>query len=251
MKKVLSILGLILFPIIIMAQSTVQKRHQKVLKNTLKTKELKAQIKNPIYAYGTHKNGINKPFVPFVMGNSEVFLLISNSGYYTVEFNAEMMSNPYGRFRFFDVQNGTQIISIYQNGYLIYKTPIEVVPHARMVLEFTENQGLFLVDILDSDVNNSPIVMSSSEFMNLKRIIKNDYSFDKDKLEIINIQLSYGKFFNTQQIRELVALFSFDDHKLTLLKNVYPNCIDPENYYVLESELSFDSSKRKFRKMLY
>ncbi|PIE50059.1 MAG: hypothetical protein CSA38_05130 [Flavobacteriales bacterium] len=253
MKGILSFLGIVMSVLMFSQIPKGKTKSERKLKNTLNSKALKSQKKNLVYSYGEKRvakrmNNTGRRFGR----SSEVFIEILNSDYYTVELNDEIISSPYGKFRFFEVPSGYQTLSIYNDGYLIYRTYVEVERNARTVLEFIEGEGLFLVGILGINGvgGTMPNIMSPVEFTQFKQMLKNSASFDEDRIQMIKGQLSAGRVFNVYQIRQMVSMFSFDNNRLKILIEILPNCIDPQNYYLLENELSFMSNKRKFRKII-
>jgi hypothetical protein len=78
-------------------------------------------------------------------GYSEVFR-IPEQGMFSVELGDQFISNNSGRFRFFDLPSGRIPVSIYESGYLLYRTTLNVRNNSRLVLDFFTNEGLFLLD---------------------------------------------------------------------------------------------------------
>lgn len=92
------------------------------------------KIKSPNYQW-------NKNY-----GYAEVFLRIPEQGFFTVEVGDQMIGNGSGKYRFFDLQSGKVPVSIYENGFLIYRTTLMLRNNSRMVLDFFTNEGLYLLD---------------------------------------------------------------------------------------------------------
>jgi CheY-specific phosphatase CheX len=44
------------------------------------------------------------------------------------------------------------------------------------------------------------------------------------------------------QIRQLVEVFTFESDKLEMAKFCYDRCVEPQNYYMLNSVFTFESS---------
>lgn len=78
-------------------------------------------------------------------GYAEIFLRIPERGFYTVEVGDQMSANSSGKYRFFDIIPGLVPISVYANGYLLYRTRINVRNNSRLVLDFFSNRGLYLL----------------------------------------------------------------------------------------------------------
>lgn len=203
-------------------------------------------------------------------GYSEVFLRIPERGYFTVEIGDQQITNASGKFRFFDLGSGRNPISIYENGFLIYRTQLRIANNTRMVLDFFTNKGLYLLDSYPvqgqmygfnewDDVWNNPYnnnsgwnnqpnynygnVMNKASFQQFLSMMKRNASFDNNRKEFITQQLKTTQF-TTGQIVLLLKEFSFDNERLEMAKRLYRSCVDRENYYLVTDAFSFESSRR-------
>ncbi|MBK1896947.1 DUF4476 domain-containing protein [Chryseobacterium paridis] len=205
-------------------------------------------------------------------GYAEVFLRIPEQGYFAVEVGDQMISNGSGKYRFFDLQSGRIPISIYDNGFLIYRTTLMVRNNNRLVLDFFTDYGLYLLDSYPvksqsygfndwNDVWNDPYgnhssdwdnsgmgsnfnIMNTDTFNQFFEMLKKNASFDEDKLSFIN-QQTRTTAFTSQQIGSLVKSLSFDKNKLSLAKSLYSKCADREKYFIVYDAFDFESSKRE------
>lgn len=210
-------------------------------------------------------------------GYSEVFLRIPENGYFTVKVGDQVMSNGAGKYRFFDLGAGRIPLSIYANGYLVYKTQLNVPNNSRMVLDFFTRQGLYLLDTYPvkgqmygfnqwDDVWNNPYnnggynnqpsnpnaygnVMDNASFSQFLNAYRKNANFDKDRREFILAQVRNTRF-TTEQIMALLKPFSFDDVRLEMAKTLYRSCVDQPNYYRVADVFSFESGKRDLRAFL-
>lgn len=212
-------------------------------------------------------------------GNSEVFLRIPQNGNYAVEIGDQFMSNPTGKFRFFELRSGNVPISIYENNYLIYRTKVNVRNSTRLVLDFFPNQGLYLLGNYPvqnqsyginewDDVWNNPYgnqndnwngnngngnnyanVMNNQEFVTFLTALKRNASFDKDKITIIS-SIARNTNFTSSQVQTLIKAMSFDDNRLEVAKQLYQNCVDRRNYYIVNEAFDFDSGRRKLNEYI-
>lgn len=212
------------------------------------------KIKSPNYQW-------NKNY-----GYAEVFLRIPEQGFFTVEVGDQMIANGSGKYRFFDLQSGRVPVSIYENGFLIYRTTLMLRNNGRMVLDFFTNEGLYLLDSYPvqgqygfndwNDVWNNPYgsnsgnwnnagnVMDNATFRQFFEMLKRNESFDDGKVAMINQQMR-NTMFTAVQIRDLVKSLSFDKNKLTLAKSMYRNCADKNKYFVVYDAFDFENSKRE------
>ncbi|WP_300671280.1 DUF4476 domain-containing protein [Soonwooa sp.] len=211
-------------------------------------------------------------------GYSEVFLRIPENGYFTVEVGDQVISNASGKYRFFDLSSGKIPVSIYTNGYLIYRTQLKVANNSRMVLDFFTNKGLYLLDSYPvegqmygfnewDDVWNNPYnsnsgwnqpsfpnsnisgVMSSQLFQQFYKAMLKNAAFDKDKKEFI-LQQVRTTYFTSNQIAMLIKPFSFDSSRLEMAKILYKNCVDKNQYFVVGDAFDFETGRRDLIKFI-
>lgn len=199
-------------------------------------------------------------------GYAEVFLRIPEQGFFTIEVGDQMMANGSGKYRFFDLSSGRMPISIYENGFLIYRTTLMLRNNSRIVLDFFTNEGLYLLDSYPvqgqygfndwNDVWNNPYgnqpgdgynqgnVMDDNSFRQFYDMMMRNESFDDGKITMINQQMR-TTMFTSVQIRDLVKAISFDNKKLALAKSMYRNCVDKNRYFMVYDAFDFESSKRE------
>ncbi len=199
-------------------------------------------------------------------GYAEVFLRIPEQGFFTVEVGDQMIANGSGKYRFFDLSSGGIPLSIYENGFLIYRTTLMLRNNNRMVLDFFTNEGLYLLDSYPlqnqygfndwNDIWNNPYgnqpgggyyngnAMDNNSFRHFFDTMMQNERFDDGKLTMINQQMRVSMF-TAAQIRDLVKEIRFDDKKLALAKSIYRNCVDREHYIVVTDAFDFESSRRE------
>ena len=201
-------------------------------------------------------------------GYSEVFLRIPERGYFTVEVGDQMMSNTSGKFRFFDLPAGRIPVSVYENGYLLYRTSLNVRNNSRMILDFFTDYGLYLLDTVPvrnqvygfnewDDVWNNPYgnnsgnwndgyfgnVMSNQEFSAFMNALNRNTNFDNDKTRFIS-QQSVSTAFTSRQIYGMLKTYSFDNERLKIAKQLYNKCVDRQNFYLVYDAFDFEKNKR-------
>ncbi len=251
--------------LIILALSSIsifaQNKTRQLLKNEAIKSERSVEKSVSAYHYGNDRVNYSR------RGDSEVFLQISEGGYFTVEIGNQMMSTPYGKFRFFEVNSGRNVLSIYKNGFLIYRTRISVPVSSRMILSLSYN-SLYLMDVyhihnqndvwiddvcIDDSYNGNfgygRLEMNAQEFTLFKGRLES-INFDKDRIDLIEMQLSTGTEFRAIQIREMLKTFDFEKAKLRIAKKLYLHCIDTRNYYLVMDEFDFSSSKRELNRFI-
>lgn len=204
-------------------------------------------------------------------GYAEVFLRIPEMGYFTVELGDQAISNNSGKYRFFDLQSGRVPISIYDNGFLIYRTTLQLQNNNRLVLDFFTNNGLYLLDSYPvqsesygfndwNDVWNNPYGNQSGNWSNFGNVMDNNTfrqfflmfdkePFDDGKIAMINQQMSNSQF-TSEQIRDLVKSVNFDKNKIMLAKSMYKRCVDKNRYFLVSDAFDYESSKRELREFI-
>ena len=74
-----------------------------------------------------------------------------------------------------------------------------------------------------------------------------DASFEETKLSTAK-QIISGNCLYASQIAEMCRLFGFENTKLDFAKAAYRRCIDPQNYFKVNSVFDFDASKTELSK---
>lgn len=226
---------------------------------------------NSVFRNPNNQNNQNRrPKNPGYLWNSnygyaEVFLRIPEQGYFSVELADQMMANNSGKFRFFDLPAGRIPISIYENGFLRYRTTLNIRNNSRLVLDFFTDEGLYLLDSYPlqngyygfNDWNdlwnnpyansggniNYPNVMNNQDFAQFMSAMKENAWFDDKKIDFINQQGRHAKF-TSEQISVLVKDLSFDKNKLALAKSLFFKCVNKHKYFIVGDALDFESSRR-------
>ena len=202
---------------------------------------------------------------PAPYGYSEVFLRIADSGFFTVTLGDQQISGPTGKFRFFDVRSGAVPMSIYLNGFLIYRTTITAQQNSRTVLDYFVQYGLYELAVYPidkqwyggewNDIWNNPYQAGShlsvaphvpvmpeevfADFYNSYRKL----NFDKERIAFINQQRNTA--YTCAQIKQLLRVFDFDNNKVEMGKQLYDLCADKGNFFTIYDIFTFDSYKRQ------
>jgi hypothetical protein len=163
---------------------------------------------------------------------------------------------------------GNYTLKIYldsRRGQTILNERIRITSQRRSIINIQRN-GQFSMRtgadqnsiVLNTDYNNrypqnGPIIynqqpLSNYEFAELSAALKKA-PFDKDKLNILSVSSAHS-FFYTDQIREIMKIFSFDDGRLDCAKILSSRTIDPQNLYSLADAFSFISTRDKFYEYL-
>jgi hypothetical protein len=173
-----------------------------------------------------------------------------------------------------NLKNGNRIVKIFRagndrnrfngnnrnNGYqLVYNSSVFVKPqyHVDITINrfgkaFVDEQminGGYNDDDDDWGVDNndqyydrsSRRAMDNNAFQQLKQSIANE-SFDNTRLKVAK-QVVSTNYFNAAQVKDLLALFSFENNKLELAKYAYDYTVDKGNYFMVNDAFSYSSSK--------
>ena len=202
---------------------------------------------------------------PAPYGYSEVFLRIPDRGFFTVTLGDQQISGATGKFRFFDVRSGSVPMSIYLNGFLIYRTTIVAHQNSRTVLDYFVEYGLYELAVYPvdkqwyggewNDIWNDPYragshlatdprvpVMPEEVFANFYNSYRK-LTFDKERIAFINQQRNTA--YTCAQIKQLLCVFDFDNNKVEMGKQLYDLCADKGNFFTIYDIFTFDSYKRQ------
>lgn len=92
---------------------------------------------------------------------------------------------------------------------------------------------------VDSYMDIQP--MSDYDFQQAKKAIRDEW-FDEGR-EVIARQIIDLNFLTTKQVKEILNFFTFDKKRLSIAKYAYAKCVDKQNYYQVNSVLTYSSSK--------
>ncbi|MCH8553837.1 MAG: DUF4476 domain-containing protein [Schleiferiaceae bacterium] len=85
--------------------------------------------------------------------------------------------------------------------------------------------------------------MSEADFKPALRAIANQ-SFEDGRLSVAR-QLISASCISTEQIKEIIALFSFEKTRLDFAKEAWHKTTDPQRYFLLNDSFSFSSSTKE------
>jgi hypothetical protein len=87
---------------------------------------------------------------------------------------------------------------------------------------------------------NGSRIMSDRDFRDFKKLIT-ERTFESTKLSMAKNVIDIN-FFSTDQLREILGLFTFESGKLEIAKYTYSNTVDKNNYFRLFDLFTFESS---------
>lgn len=203
---------------------------------------------------------------------AEFFLEIPDRGNYTVYVDDQFSGSANGRFRFFDVEPGRNLVTIQSNGKQVFKDYIFLNPGSRNISSFSRNgrlrllanmpiyrNGQYALDNWNGELYENRHEqgkpgryygreMSSSDFGRFLDQVKRE-PFEDGRQKLIRSALRDNRI-SVNQLAELLKQFSFDDRKLEVAMDSYESIANPSNFYLLREEFAFLSSKDKFDKFL-
>ncbi len=87
-------------------------------------------------------------------------------------------------------------------------------------------------------------LLTQRDMSDLKQRV-DDRITDTDKMKLMQSVLE-SRYYTTEQVRELMRWLSFESSKLDFAKWAYKNVTDRKNYWKLDNEFTFSSSKDEF-----
>lgn len=91
-------------------------------------------------------------------------------------------------------------------------------------------------------------VMKDREFESVKESIRKEW-FEANRLQSTKFIIDKNNF-TTRQVTELMQLFTFENNKLEVAKYAYNKTVDKRNYYLVNEELTFNSSKEELARYI-
>lgn len=83
-------------------------------------------------------------------------------------------------------------------------------------------------------------VMKEENFKELKQDI-NNRSFESTNITVLKTAAEKN-YFSSEQVKELLGFFTFEDSKLDIAKSLYTRVCDKKNFFKVYSAFNFDSS---------
>ena len=120
---------------------------------------------------------------------------------------------------------------------------------AKNILIETYNLVLAIpLPIPPTPVVEGPFPISDKEFNQLLQSIREE-SFEENQLSIIEISSKYN-YFTVNQVVKVINELTYSSGKLSALKLLYPNVVDPENAHIIINAFTYSSDKEKAREII-
>lgn len=83
--------------------------------------------------------------------------------------------------------------------------------------------------------------MDNRDFNQAKETLRNEW-FENTRVTSAK-QIISANYFTSQQVKELLQLFTFENNKLELAKLAYSRSTDRNNYYLVNDVFTYSNSK--------
>ena len=90
--------------------------------------------------------------------------------------------------------------------------------------------------------------MNGREFEVLKESLRKEW-FEANRLISVRFIIDKNNF-TTQQVKELMLLFTFEKNRLEIARYAYSKTVDKKNYYLVNEVLTFSSSKDELARFI-
>lgn len=186
-------------------------------------------------------------------GSSTVELSIEDFGNYTMEINGSRYPVRNGVVILDNVKPGRYNLSILTHDNsnrgsqyrtrVVYQDRISVPSNSVVIDRFDRRFGMRVrTEPLRRSANlrgaNCEVMHPQAHAALVNAIIASP--FDNSRLSMAKAALTYNVM-STRQVRDLMRQLTFDRNKLDLAKFALDHCVDPQNYYLLANEFTFDS----------
>lgn len=190
----------------------------------------------------------------FIMQDNAITISNLSEGYHDVKIFSEKRKDRNSDIRSFDFNRGSRAELIYSNSiYLKRGIHLDITVN-RFGKVLTDERRMDRTDDFDDEdgyYNNGNTgwnggrdnAVNSREFETLKFSLKKEW-FENSRLTIAQMAIDKNRF-TTQQVKELMQLFAFENNRLEIAKSAYRKTVDKENYYQLNDALFFSSKKQE------
>lgn len=201
----------------------------------------------------------------------ESVLNLNTTGYsvYSVQIDNSQLTYPGNTFHFEDLIPGRHSIAIYKVNRtfsnkvrLVYSSYIDIPVNSIVDATFKHN-GNFLINSIIAympvAIPEQPVyasyghqtcqgpgggpvnyAMTEGEFCEFISTLKH-LNFDSSRLQVAR-QITSTRYLTTDQVVQIMDLFSFDSSRLDFAKFAYSRTVDKNNYFKTYNLLAFDSS---------
>jgi hypothetical protein len=201
----------------------------------------------------------------FIPGNT-VTLDYLNEGYHNVRVFREIIRNDFGK------DHGRSDERLGRYDQIIFSTSVYLDKKSRTDVTINSSGKVFVDsyqigsevdwyntdDKVGSDNNGNTIgsgwgyrsgkLMTEREFQIAKDAIRNEW-FEQSRLTLAKTIMDKN-YFTTQQVKEMMLLFTFENNRMEIAKYGYRKTVDNNNYYLLNDALTFNSTKDELARFI-
>ncbi|HMK17048.1 MAG TPA: DUF4476 domain-containing protein [Chitinophagaceae bacterium] len=96
--------------------------------------------------------------------------------------------------------------------------------------------------------NNYSRAMTNNDFDQAKESLRREW-FENTRLETAK-QVIDRNFFTSQQVKEMVLLFTFENNRLDIAKYAFGKTVDKGNYFVVNDAFTFNNNKEALKEYI-
>ncbi|MEO7983629.1 MAG: DUF4476 domain-containing protein [Bacteroidota bacterium] len=189
---------------------------------------------------------------PFSMKNNSLTLSYLQEGRHNVKIYRDKKRNGFGFGKREDV--------IYQSNIFLKKGFHLDIMVNRFGKVMTDEH---LIDVNDDWYNdsddsydsnnggwsgNNSNIMNARDFETVKDQLRKEW-FENNRMISVKVIIDKSNF-TTQQVKELMLLFTFEQNRLEVAEHAYCKTVDQQNYFQLNEVLSFTSSKEDLARFI-
>jgi len=96
--------------------------------------------------------------------------------------------------------------------------------------------------------NNYSQAMTNNDFVQAKESLRREW-FENTRLETAK-QVIDRNYFTSQQVKEMVLLFTFENNRLDIAKYAYSKTVDKGNYFIVNDAFTFNNNKEALKEYI-
>ena len=96
--------------------------------------------------------------------------------------------------------------------------------------------------------NNYSRAMSSADFGQAKESLRREW-FENKRLETAK-QIIDQNYFTSQQVKEMVLMFTYENNRLDIAKYAYGKTVDKGNYFIMNDAFTFNNNKEALKEYI-
>ena len=96
--------------------------------------------------------------------------------------------------------------------------------------------------------NNYSQAMTNNDFAQAKESLRREW-FENTRLETAK-QIIDRSYFTSQQVKEMVLLFTFENNRLDIAKYAFGKTVDKGNYFVINDAFTFNNNKESLKEYI-